>query len=218
MLCLNYVPSVAVAVTQLLWRPRGLLVDQFDSKEDLINAVFTSSFIPGWFVSIIYFIGCMRFFTCYKFLNKFKTNLYSRYLAPRPATMFRNRLCIDGGLTLFMPPTSAAQTVFLLFINLTIDYLLKPPFKCTGRFIIWLWFCTFYSFLLKCTFYYFTYMIMRYRSEGIFFLGRHFLFSSEKHLSRPNSEIILVCKEKMCIACTTCLVTSCEVSYKDWDG
>jgi len=40
-------PSVAVAVTQLLWRPRGLLVDQFDSKEDLINAVFTSSFIPG---------------------------------------------------------------------------------------------------------------------------------------------------------------------------
>ncbi|XP_058760921.1 uncharacterized protein LOC131634290 [Vicia villosa] len=71
---------IRVAVTQLLWRPRGLLVDQFDSKEDLINAVFTSSFIPG-------------------------------YLAPKPATMFRNRLCIDGGLTLFMPPTSAAQTV-----------------------------------------------------------------------------------------------------------
>ncbi|CAI9103897.1 OLC1v1002485C1 [Oldenlandia corymbosa var. corymbosa] len=71
---------VRVAVTQLLWRPRGLLVDQFDSKEDLINAVITSSFIPG-------------------------------YLAPRPATMFRNRICIDGGLTLFMPPTSAAQTV-----------------------------------------------------------------------------------------------------------
>lgn len=71
---------VRVAVTQLLWRPRGLLVDQFDSKEDLIDAVFTSSFIPG-------------------------------YLAPRPATMFRNRLCIDGGLTLFMPPTSAAKTV-----------------------------------------------------------------------------------------------------------
>ncbi|XP_054776581.1 uncharacterized protein LOC129285063 [Prosopis cineraria] len=71
---------VRVAVTQLLWRPRGLLVDQFDSKEDLINAVFTSSFIPG-------------------------------YLAPRPATLFRNRLCVDGGLTLFMPPTSAAQTV-----------------------------------------------------------------------------------------------------------
>ncbi|KAL3843709.1 hypothetical protein ACJIZ3_001112 [Penstemon smallii] len=71
---------VRVAVTQILWRPRGLLVDQFDSKEDLINAVITSSFIPG-------------------------------YLAPRPATMFRNRLCIDGGLTLFMPPTSATQTV-----------------------------------------------------------------------------------------------------------
>lgn len=71
---------VRIAVTQILWRPRGLLVDQFDSKEDLINAVFTSSFIPG-------------------------------YLAPRPATMFRNRLCIDGGLTLFMPPTSAAETV-----------------------------------------------------------------------------------------------------------
>lgn len=71
---------VRVAVTQIFWRPRGLLVDQYDSKEDLINAVFTSSFIPG-------------------------------YLAPRPATLFRNRLCIDGGLTLFMPPTSAAQTV-----------------------------------------------------------------------------------------------------------
>lgn len=35
--------------------------------------------------------------------------------------MFRNRLCIDGGLTLFMPPTSAAQTVFSLFTNWTID-------------------------------------------------------------------------------------------------
>ncbi|KAL1557784.1 patatin-like phospholipase domain-containing protein 4 [Salvia divinorum] len=71
---------IRVAVTEILWRPRGVLVDYFDSKEDLINAVFTSSFIPG-------------------------------YLAPRPATMFRNRLCIDGGLTLFMPPTSASQTV-----------------------------------------------------------------------------------------------------------
>ncbi|XP_022149306.1 patatin-like phospholipase domain-containing protein 2 [Momordica charantia] len=71
---------VRVAVTQVFWRPRGLLVDQFDSKDDLINAVFTSSFIPG-------------------------------YLAPRPATIFRNRLCIDGGLTLFMPPTSASHTV-----------------------------------------------------------------------------------------------------------
>lgn len=71
---------VRVAVTQILWRPRALLVDQFDSREDLIDAVITSSFIPG-------------------------------YLAPRPATMFRNRLCIDGGLTLFMPPTSAEKTV-----------------------------------------------------------------------------------------------------------
>lgn len=71
---------VRVAVTQILWRPRGLLVDQFDSKEDLINAVITSSFIPG-------------------------------YLAPRPAIIFRNRLCVDGGLTLFMPPTSAARTI-----------------------------------------------------------------------------------------------------------
>nr|GEX39380.1 patatin-like phospholipase domain-containing protein 2 [Tanacetum cinerariifolium] len=71
---------VRVAVTQILWRPRGLLVDQFDSREDLINAVITSSFIPG-------------------------------YLAPRPAILFRNRLCVDGGLTLFMPPTSAAQTI-----------------------------------------------------------------------------------------------------------
>ncbi|KAK1440336.1 hypothetical protein QVD17_06161 [Tagetes erecta] len=71
---------VRVAVTQILWRPRGLLVDQFDSREDLINAVITSSFIPG-------------------------------YLAPRPAILFRNKLCIDGGLTLFMPPTSAARTV-----------------------------------------------------------------------------------------------------------
>lgn len=43
---------------------------------------------------------------------KFWTSIYCRYLAPRPATMFRNRLCIDGGLTLFMPPTSASETVF----------------------------------------------------------------------------------------------------------
>ncbi|KAM7262633.1 hypothetical protein ACFE04_000316 [Oxalis oulophora] len=71
---------VRVAVTQIFWRPRGLLVDQFDSKEDLINAVVTSSYIPG-------------------------------YLAPSPATRFRNRLCVDGGLTLFMPPTSAAETI-----------------------------------------------------------------------------------------------------------
>lgn len=37
----------AVAVTQVFGQPRGLLVDQFDSKEDLINALCTSSFIPG---------------------------------------------------------------------------------------------------------------------------------------------------------------------------
>ncbi|KAJ0078401.1 hypothetical protein Patl1_36875 [Pistacia atlantica] len=79
---MTYIATImTVAVTQILWRPRGLLVDQFDSKEDLINVAFTSSFIPG-------------------------------YLAPSPATMFRNRVCIDGGLTLFMPPTSATKTVF----------------------------------------------------------------------------------------------------------
>jgi predicted acylesterase/phospholipase RssA len=38
---------IRVAITQVFWRPRGLLVDQFDSKSDLIDAVFTSSFIPG---------------------------------------------------------------------------------------------------------------------------------------------------------------------------
>ncbi|WZZ78585.1 hypothetical protein YC2023_099157 [Brassica napus] len=72
--------GILVAITQVLWKPRGLLVDQFDSKSDLINAVHTSSFIPG-------------------------------YLAPRPVTMFRNRVCVDGGLTLFMPPSAAAKTV-----------------------------------------------------------------------------------------------------------
>ncbi|KAK8931320.1 hypothetical protein KSP39_PZI016964 [Platanthera zijinensis] len=71
---------VRIAITQLSWRPRGLLVDQFDSKKDLINAVITSSFIPG-------------------------------YLAPRPATLYRNKLCVDGGLTLFLPPTSASKTI-----------------------------------------------------------------------------------------------------------
>ncbi|XP_010538890.1 PREDICTED: uncharacterized protein LOC104813074 isoform X3 [Tarenaya hassleriana] len=71
---------IRVAVTQITWRPRGLLVDQFDSKGDLINALFTSSFIPGYF-------------------------------SASPATVFRNRLCIDGGLTFFMPPTSASKTI-----------------------------------------------------------------------------------------------------------
>ncbi|XP_031492808.1 uncharacterized protein LOC116259233 [Nymphaea colorata] len=71
---------IRVGVTQVFGRPRGLLVDQFDSRKDLIDAVITSSFIPG-------------------------------YIAPRPVTMYRNRICIDGGLTLFMPPTSATNTV-----------------------------------------------------------------------------------------------------------
>lgn len=71
---------IRVAITQVFRSPRALLVDQFDSKEDLIDAVFTSSFIPG-------------------------------YLAPRPVTVFRKRICVDGGLTLFMPPTSADKTV-----------------------------------------------------------------------------------------------------------
>ncbi|KAF8019467.1 hypothetical protein BT93_G0219 [Corymbia citriodora subsp. variegata] len=71
---------VRIAVTEILPKPSGLLVDQFDSKEDLINAVLASSFIPG-------------------------------YMAPQLATLFRDRLCIDGALTMFMPPTSAAQTV-----------------------------------------------------------------------------------------------------------
>lgn len=79
---------IRVAITQVFRSPRALLVDQFDSKEDLINAVFTSSFIPG-------------------------------YLAPRPVTIFRNRICIDGGLTLFMPPTSADNTIRVCAFSLS---------------------------------------------------------------------------------------------------
>jgi hypothetical protein len=71
---------IRVAITQVFRSPIALLIDQFDSKEDLINAVITSSFIPG-------------------------------YLAPTPVTIFRNRICIDGGLTLFMPPTCADNTI-----------------------------------------------------------------------------------------------------------
>lgn len=71
---------IRVAVTQLFRRPRGLLVDKFDSKEDLINSLITSSFIPG-------------------------------YLAPAPATWFRDRYCVDGGLSLFMPPTASQETI-----------------------------------------------------------------------------------------------------------
>ncbi|XVE94036.1 hypothetical protein REPUB_Repub01dG0245700 [Reevesia pubescens] len=101
---------VRVSVTQILWRPRGLLVDQFDSKEDLINAVIISSFIPG-------------------------------YLGPHPATMFRNCLCIDGGLTLFIPPTSASKMVRVCAfpasrlglegIGISPDY--NPENRATGR-------------------------------------------------------------------------------------
>jgi hypothetical protein len=47
--------SNAVAITQLSWRPRALLVDQFDSKEDVINAVITSSFIPGYEIQLSWF-------------------------------------------------------------------------------------------------------------------------------------------------------------------
>lgn len=72
--------KIRVAVTQVFRQPRGLLVDFFDSREDLINALLTSCFIPG-------------------------------YLAPRPVTMFRNRICVDGGITFFMPPTAADKTV-----------------------------------------------------------------------------------------------------------
>ncbi|CAI5478708.1 unnamed protein product [Closterium sp. Yama58-4] len=71
---------IRVAVTQVFGSPRGVLVDQFDSREDLIDALITSSFVPG-------------------------------YLEPRPATRFRNRLCIDGGLSHFMPPTASDETV-----------------------------------------------------------------------------------------------------------
>eukprot|EP01018_Ginkgo_biloba_P035145 Gb_20019 [translate_table: standard] len=79
---------IRVAITQVFRSPRALLIDQFDSKEDLIDAVFTSSFIPG-------------------------------YLAPRPVTIFRNRICIDGGLTLFMPPTVAENTVRVCAFSLS---------------------------------------------------------------------------------------------------
>ncbi|KAG0504265.1 hypothetical protein KC19_N000100 [Ceratodon purpureus] len=72
--------KIRVAVTQVFRSPRGLLVDYFESREDLINALLTSCFIPG-------------------------------YLAPRPVTIFRNRICVDGGITLFMPPTAADKTV-----------------------------------------------------------------------------------------------------------
>jgi hypothetical protein len=40
-------PLSAVAVTQLFRWPRGVLVDEFYSKADVIEALITSSFIPG---------------------------------------------------------------------------------------------------------------------------------------------------------------------------
>eukprot|EP00850_Spirogloea_muscicola_P009427 SM000053S17384 [mRNA] locus=s53:34044:37158:- [translate_table: standard] len=70
----------AVAVTQVFRAPRGILVDQFDDKEDLINALLTSCYIPG-------------------------------FLAPAPMTWFRDRYCVDGGISLFMPPTATSETV-----------------------------------------------------------------------------------------------------------
>ncbi|KAJ7211881.1 hypothetical protein O6H91_Y477900 [Diphasiastrum complanatum] len=79
---------VRVAITQVFRSPRGLLIDQFDSKDDLINALITSSFIPG-------------------------------YLAPRPVTLFRNRVCVDGGITQFMPPTAAPLTVRVCAFSMT---------------------------------------------------------------------------------------------------
>ncbi|GAQ79352.1 hypothetical protein KFL_000290010 [Klebsormidium nitens] len=71
---------VRVAVTQLFRWPRGILVDEFYSKQDVIEALITSSFIPG-------------------------------YLAPAAANVFRDRYCIDGGMTLFMPPTAGEETI-----------------------------------------------------------------------------------------------------------
>ena len=39
----------AVAITQLLPRPRALVVDTFTSKQDVINALLASCWIPGYF-------------------------------------------------------------------------------------------------------------------------------------------------------------------------
>eukprot|EP00250_Pteridium_aquilinum_P003527 c13840_g1_i1 orf=47-1249(+) len=71
---------IRVAITQVFRSPKALLVENFVSKQDLIDALLTSCFIPG-------------------------------YVAPRPVTLYRNRICMDGGLTSFMPPTSAETTV-----------------------------------------------------------------------------------------------------------
>ncbi|GJP41376.1 hypothetical protein CLOM_g1048 [Closterium sp. NIES-68] len=71
---------IRVAITQVFGSPRGLLVDAFESKEDLVDALITSSFVPG-------------------------------YLEPRAATSFRNRMCVDGGISHFIPPTASKHTV-----------------------------------------------------------------------------------------------------------
>lgn len=71
---------IQVAITQVFQSPKALIIGHFHSKEDLIDALHTSCFIPGYF-------------------------------APRPVTLYRNRICMDGGITLFMPPTSAEITV-----------------------------------------------------------------------------------------------------------
>eukprot|EP00897_Mesotaenium_endlicherianum_P009335 jgi/Mesen1/842/ME000112S10989 len=73
---------IRVAVTQVFASPRGLLVDSFDSREDLINALITSSFVPG-------------------------------FLDAKPMTKFRNHFCVDGGISLFMPPTASDETVLV---------------------------------------------------------------------------------------------------------
>ncbi|CAI5955661.1 unnamed protein product [Closterium sp. NIES-64] len=71
---------IRVAITQVFGSPRGWLVDAFESKEDLIDALITSSFVPG-------------------------------YLEPRATTSFRNRTCVDGGISHFIPPTASEHTV-----------------------------------------------------------------------------------------------------------
>lgn len=130
----------AVAVTQVFRQPRGLLVDYFDSKEDLINALLTSCFIPGYVQKLLWppkrvlfnmpkqklrkycrvscqhliYVSWLLWFCSHKPLtspHKSCWKLWFRYLAPRPVTVFRNRICVDGGITLFMPPTAADQTV-----------------------------------------------------------------------------------------------------------
>eukprot|EP00850_Spirogloea_muscicola_P012638 SM000082S22880 [mRNA] locus=s82:547550:550678:+ [translate_table: standard] len=101
---------IRVAVTQVFRAPRGILVDQFDDKEDLINALLTSCYIPG-------------------------------FLAPAPMTWFRDRYCVDGGISLFMPPTATSETVrvccfpasALGLTNIGISPDLRPENRATMR-------------------------------------------------------------------------------------